>query len=274
MKNKFWKMVFDVVTYFVACLAVQFVIGIIVAFVYAITSGADLTQASALLKVAAQPGVVAASSIVSNIIVALLFIRVRWTPISRSYLATRPWSVLCWTALLTVGTLLPLDWLYEVMNVTLSEEETELLGGLMKAPLGYLAVGLLAPLVEEMVFRGAILRVMLDYGGRRWHWLAIAASALLFAVAHGNVAQGVHATLLGLLLGWLYYRTRSIVPGVVLHWVNNTISYALTMLLPQLEDAHLIDLFGGSQTTLSLALVFSLCIFLPSLYQLALRLKR
>ena len=82
------------------------------------------------------------------------------------------------------------------------------------------------------------------------------------------------ALLMGLLLGWMYYRTGSILPGVVLHWVNNTVAYAVTILLPASNDMTLSQLFGGNQTSVILSIVFSLFIFLPAIYQLNMRMKR
>jgi membrane protease YdiL (CAAX protease family) len=135
---------------------------------------------------------------------------------------------------------------------------------------GYFAVGLLAPISEELVFRGAILRALLRWTSR--HWVAIAISAVLFALIHANPAQMPHAFLIGLLLGWLYYRTDSIVPGIVYHWVNNSVAYVIYNLYPD-PSLKLIDLFG-SQRTVAAAVLFSLFILLPALYQLYLRLKK
>ena len=87
-----------------------------------------------------------------------------------------------------------------------------------------------------------------------------------------NPAQMPHAFLVGLLLGWMYYRTASIVPGVVYHWVNNTVAYVMYNLYPD-PDMTLVDLFGNQRAVL-MALVFSLCIFLPALFQLNMRLKK
>jgi membrane protease YdiL (CAAX protease family) len=153
----------------------------------------------------------------------------------------------------------------ELPNV--AEQEFDLI---LKSRMGYLVVGLLAPLVEELVFRGAVLKALL-----RWKqnpWVGIAISALLFALIHMNPAQMPHAFLIGLLLGWMYYRTDSIVPGVVYHWVNNTVAYIMYNLYPN-PDLTLLDLFG-SERAVMMALGFSFCIFLPALFQLNLRLKK
>jgi len=84
----------------------------------------------------------------------------------------------------------------------------------------------------------------------------------------------VHATIAGLMLGWLYYRTNSIVPGIVMHWVNNSVAYVMYNLMPEMNDGKIIDLFRGDDMMVYMALGFSLMIFLPSLFQLASRMKR
>jgi membrane protease YdiL (CAAX protease family) len=107
------------------------------------------------------------------------------------------------------------------------------------------------------------------------HWLAILCSALLFGIAHGNSAQFVHAVLAGMLLGWLYYRTKSVVPGIAFHLVNNTVTYIVVNILPPgMEDITISQLAGGSTTHMILYIVFSLCIFIPALFQLNRLLKR
>ena len=135
---------------------------------------------------------------------------------------------------------------------------------------GYFVIGLMAPLAEDLVFRGAILRSLLNWNSRPW--VAILISAVLFSAAHMNPAQMPHTLLIGLLLGWMYYRTDSIVPGVVFHWVNNTVAYVVYNLYPN-PDMTTTDLFGDGRPVL-MAVGFSLCILIPSLLQLKLRMQK
>jgi membrane protease YdiL (CAAX protease family) len=73
---------------------------------------------------------------------------------------------------------------------------------------------LMAPVLEEMLFRGIILRSFL----RRYPpGVAIVHSAAVFGLAHLNVYQFFGAMLIGGVTGWLYERTRSLWPGIVLH---------------------------------------------------------
>ena len=204
-----------------------------------------------------------------SVFVMALFLGTKWAEVSRHWVRTRPWFVLCWCVLAALGALIPSVWLQEQMPElpNLAEAEFDMV---LKDRWGYFVVGLLAPLAEELVFRGAVLRALL-----RWKsnpWVGIVISALLFALIHANPVQMPHAFLVGLLLGWMYYRTDSIVPGVVFHWVNNTVAYVLYNVYPN-PDITLLDLFGTQRTVL-MALGFSLCIFLPALFQLNLRLKK
>jgi membrane protease YdiL (CAAX protease family) len=82
-----------------------------------------------------------------------------------------------------------------------------------------IATCLLAPLFEEMLFRGILLRAFLE---RYPRGIAIGYSALYFGAAHLNVYQFSLAFFLGLLLGWLYERSRSLIPCIALHAAVNT----------------------------------------------------
>ena len=213
-------------------------------------------------------------SVVSSVLTLLLFLLLHWTPATRDYLLTRPWTAMAWVVILALGTIIPSTWLSEQIPYDMPAEMEALLADMMRNRWGYLAIGILAPLAEEAVFRGAVLRVLLRLFDKKWHWIAIAISAILFGLVHGNVQQFVHATLIGLILGWMYYRTDSILPGVLFHWINNSAAYVISNLIPNAEQARLIDIFGGEQRSVWLALLFSLCLMLPALFQLFLRLKK
>lgn len=80
------------------------------------------------------------------------------------------------------------------------------------------AFALLAPLVEELVFRGLL------YGWVESRWgsmVALVVSSLAFAGAHYEPAHIVLVLPLGFLFGWLRRRTNSLVPSLVSHIVNN-----------------------------------------------------
>jgi hypothetical protein len=214
------------------------------------------------------------SSIVSSVLILLMFLSLRWTPVSPTYLRTRPWTVFAWVVVLTLGTIIPSTWLGEQIPYDMPEDLEAMLVHMMHSRWGYLAIGILAPLAEEVVFRGAVLRVLLKVFDERWYWIPIILSAMIFGAVHGNVQQFIHATLIGLILGWMYYRTRSILPGILFHWVNNSVAYVISNLMPGAEDAQLVDIFGGDQQAVWLSLIFSCCLMLPALFQLYLHMKK
>lgn len=84
---------------------------------------------------------------------------------------------------------------------------------------GVLSVALVAPFVEELVFRGAIMRHLQERGLSPR--MVILVSALLFGIVHVNPVQVLFAFLMGLVLGWIAWRTGSLVPVVVGHILNN-----------------------------------------------------
>ena len=210
----------------------------------------------------------------SSVATLLIFLKCKWARVSNTWMQTRPWTVIVWAVLLAVGSIIPSEQLVEWMHFEMPEQMMKMMEGVMKKPLGYVVIGILAPLAEEVVFRGAVLRKLLGMTPASRHWIAIAISALLFGIVHFNLPQGIHAFLIGLLLGWMYYRTRSIIPGIVFHWVNNTISYILVNLMPQCADGNLIDLFNGNERMVVFAVLFSLLIFLPSVFQLNIRMRK
>ena len=79
-----------------------------------------------------------------------------------------------------------------------------------------------APVVEELVFRGAIQQLAQPLG----RWKAAALQAVLFAVQHGGAAGIAYALVLGVLLGTIRQRTGRVWPGWVLHTVNNLLVFA------------------------------------------------
>lgn len=212
-------------------------------------------------------------SVISSILTIVIFLWRKWSPFHRDYVKTRPWAVIAWVILLALGSILPLEWIYEQTGMVMPEHYVRIFTAIMGERWGYLALGILAPVAEEMVFRGAILRTLLSVFKDKMAWFAIFISALLFGVVHGNILQGLHATFIGLLLGWMYHRSGSIIPGVVYHWVNNTVVYVMYNLMPGMADGKLIDLFNGSNHTMVLGIFFSLCIFIPALFQLNKRIE-
>lgn len=104
--------------------------------------------------------------------------------------------------------------------------------GLVHNVVGAFTVSVLAPLLEEAMFRGA----MQGYMMRRFNpWVGIVVAALVFGLFHMNPVQIMYATLLGIVFGWIYYRTRSLMSVIVGHVLNNSMATAVMLLFPASE---------------------------------------
>ncbi|WP_289297507.1 type II CAAX endopeptidase family protein [uncultured Reyranella sp.] len=89
-------------------------------------------------------------------------------------------------------------------------------------------LGFLAPLAEELVFRGLL------YGWLAGRWsnlVAFVVSSLAFAAAHTEPVHILLVLPLGFWFGWLRWRTGSLVPTIVAHMINNTIAVAAAAFL-------------------------------------------
>ena len=91
--------------------------------------------------------------------------------------------------------------------------------------LAVIVIGVLAPVGEELFFRGYMLTRL------RGVWSggpAVLVTALAFGLIHGELVHGVLATGIGLYLGALVERAGSVVPAVICHAANNTVSVILS----------------------------------------------
>lgn len=85
--------------------------------------------------------------------------------------------------------------------------------GTLGIVLNYLWMVLVAPVFEEVLFRGGLLGTLKKHG----NWFAVIVSALLFGLAHVNISQMLYATALGVMLGIMYVRAGSVVPCIITH---------------------------------------------------------
>lgn len=115
-----------------------------------------------------------------------------------------------------------------------------------------IAVVIAAPLLEEWLLREIALKGMLQHMAP---WKAIVWSAIMFGVIHANPWQAIPAFLIGCLLGWIYYRTRSYWTCVALHAINNGFSFLLVVLFPEIsEDASLRSIMSDKHYYIILAI--------------------
>ena len=199
----------------------------------ALVGGAALLILSIALALDLRPGVatiLVAALDVTMIVAVFIFgvgrYRVPWS-IAGLRIPRRP----------TAALLLP--WLVLLMSLTLSalygvaaryggweslEPSTlpvDILGSGVLKVINMLVLTLWVPMSEELFFRGFLLTGLLHRMGPAG---AAVASSLLFAVGHGSLGALVPTLIAGLLLSWLYLRTRSLVPCFMVHSSQNIIA--------------------------------------------------
>lgn len=81
-----------------------------------------------------------------------------------------------------------------------------------------LTVAVMAPLTEEVLFRGLMLGALSKTCNK---WVAIIATAIVFGAVHGHPIGIIYASCLGVLLGWIYIKTGSIIAPILFHTVYN-----------------------------------------------------
>ena len=102
---------------------------------------------------------------------------------------------------------------------------------------------LVGPIVEELIYRGLVLHSFQKYG----KMFALIVSSVLFGIMHGNLPQGIFATGVGLLLGYVAMEY-SIVWSIVLHIINNMVlcdllSYLISGFSEQVQNGIIYALF-------------------------------
>ena len=162
-----------------------------------------------------------------------------WWPVSAPYLVCSGLAIL--TGGFTVSALMGLlDWIPDIM-----EQSFDIL---QSGWGGILAIAIIGPVLEELLFRGAITKALLQqYSPTK----AILISALLFGVFHINPAQILPAFLIGILFAWTYYKTGSLIPCILMHVLNNSLAVYLSIQYPEAKNMD--DLISGTPYLLVLS---------------------
>lgn len=87
--------------------------------------------------------------------------------------------------------------------------------------LSILTIGVVQPIAEEILFRGVLLKNLLKWKSNPW-W-TIGVSAITFSIIHLNFTQIISALPLGIIMGWLYFKTQNLWPSIIIHITYNSI---------------------------------------------------
>ena len=129
----------------------------------------------------------------------------------------------------------------------------------------FLRAVVIAPVTEELLFRGLILRGLLKRYG---NVTAVVISAVLFGASHFDVWQASSALLGGLLLGWWAFETKSLLPCVFGHAFWNCSVLALFMVPRWWPSAHLSKVLKSVRFEPPWFVLAGACVFGVGLYML------
>ena len=118
---------------------------------------------------------------------------------------------------------------------------------------GVLSMAVLAPVLEELLFRGAIQGTLMRTF--RNPWVGIVVASLLFGIIHWNPVQVFYATCLGMGFGWVYYRTGSLLPVILGHSINNSLAVLGGLLFGAGADAQATGTASADASMVVVALV-------------------
>lgn len=193
------------------------------------------------------------SQLLGYVLMIIVFFGKRYVELSFGHIERRmAWPVVGMSVLVAASQAFVLFSALSLLDVDLlcQGEELERRQQFFSGIAGILNGCIFAPIGEEIGFRGILLGGLLKTRCRPW--IAILISALVFASFHGFGANFVTAMLFGILVGWLYWRTGSIIPGIIIHITNNSLTA--------------IDLSGQPNAILWLILVVSLLLLAFSLW--------
>lgn len=148
--------------------------------------------------------------------------------------------------------------LFNAFGIPVSAPEFDTPKGILGFIVTFLAIAVTPALVEEFALRGVVMGSLKRYGKA----FAIGVSAILFGMMHGNLSQMPFAFILGIAIGFAVIKTNSIWTGVLIHFINNSVSVVLDKII-EIADNRQIEAFVSS-------LYFALCIlaFFVGLYLL------
>lgn len=237
------------------------VLGVIIFIVSQLVAGTILTIycTATNTKLTDHPTLLALSIIVSGIISVAILWAIRLIK-SKTFNPFRiDWKRAPLGIAAAASAIFAMDLLSEQINLPdLMELEFK---ELATNPLGILAIAIVGPIVEELVFREGIIRYLVRHGEHRKY--AVLFSAVMFGLIHFNPAQIPFAIIMGVILGIIYVKSGSILITSLIHILNNTAALIEMRLTDGTinEDHKLTEALGGPIFAWIYIIVFSTLCF-------------
>jgi uncharacterized protein len=155
------------------------------------------------------------------VVIIFAYRRINWKAIGFGKFDWGTIAMGCGLLIAAYGVILIHNLILYGFGIRTQGDEIKQLFGILKSPFWFFLVGaILAPLVEEIFFRGFLFQ-----GFRaRYGWVpGLLLSSAIFGIAHLDPAALIPTFILGCLLAFLYHRTNSVWPGVIMHMLVNSL---------------------------------------------------
>lgn len=127
-------------------------------------------------------------------------------------------------ALLIAGILWLLDYYYQinVLHVNMQDQAKKWLAQQDNLTAAFISTVILAPIIEEMVFRGVLFKTINKYLSQFWTVLLLSA---VFSSFHYSIIQTITLFIASVFYFWLSIKSKSIVPAITAHIINNALVF-------------------------------------------------
>lgn len=225
-----WRTIYPILIYFTITIIVQIIIYNI--FVYQISSANPGITSDMLTDMLDSK--VTKSAMMINVIAGVIIIPVLSIILKQDKKSREEKSVIVkkeeyiYPFLAGIFMCLGCNWLIDMSGIIniftgFNEVADSLYGG--SIIFEFIAMVIIAPLLEEILFRGIIFARLREYMSVK---VAIVISALIFGIIHGNVVQGIYAFIIGICLAYIYERYNTLLAAVLFHMAANLMSVIMT----------------------------------------------
>ena len=238
--KQFWITFKQFVLYLLLSQGIMIVGGIVAA----LRGGMNGVEKDAMMDYIFSSKITLWSFVLGYLVTIVVFLGLRYVKIKTGRIERdRLWKAIGAAALIALGWMFVETGILQLIDADKlfadEVEELEKFAKIMTGPLGAIAVGILAPISEEIGFRGVLMGGLIRM--RCGAWPAIVISAIVFAWFHGTHIQLLGTTVFGIIAGWLYWRTRSLIPSMIIHMVNNSTACLLETVAPDYEPGKMVS---------------------------------
>lgn len=187
------------------------------------------------------------SSLLNQVVFIIIYLiisrqkKVGFKPLANKKLTFKEILIVLLIAISCLFLITPLMNVYDefLMSIGINETASSITLNSIQDLLFYIfALGILAPISEELLFRGVILNGLEERGTKN----AVLLSSLMFMLMHLNIHQTIYQFILGIILALVVLYTKNIFAGILIHLFNNTSILLINYISPQFFDCRYLSL--------------------------------